>query len=66
MKEADVGAEVTRPGGAELAVEQSGPSFAVAFGGGGARGLSHIHVIEVLDEDVVVIVAERLDGKGPG
>jgi NTE family protein len=31
-----------RPGG--------GPSFAVAFGGGGARGLSHIHVIEVLDE----------------
>lgn len=26
------------------------PSFAVAFGGGGARGLSHIHVIEVLDE----------------
>jgi NTE family protein len=27
-----------------------GPSFAVAFGGGGARGLSHIHVIEVLDE----------------
>jgi len=29
---------------------RSGPSFAVAFGGGGARGLSHIHVIEVLDE----------------
>ena len=28
----------------------SGPSFAVAFGGGGARGLSHIHVIEALDE----------------
>ena len=28
----------------------SGPSFAVAFGGGGARGLSHIHVIETLDE----------------
>lgn len=27
-----------------------GPSFAVAFGGGGARGLSHIHAIEVLDE----------------
>jgi NTE family protein len=26
------------------------PSFAVAFGGGGARGLAHIHVIEVLDE----------------
>ena len=29
---------------------QGGPSFAVAFGGGGARGLAHIHVIEVLDE----------------
>ena len=28
----------------------SGPSFAVAFGGGGARGLAHIHVIETLDE----------------
>ncbi len=28
----------------------SGPSVAVAFGGGGARGLAHIHVIEVLDE----------------
>jgi NTE family protein len=26
------------------------PTFAVAFGGGGARGLSHIHVIEALDE----------------
>ncbi len=28
----------------------SGPTFAVAFGGGGARGLAHIHVIQVLDE----------------
>lgn len=27
-----------------------GPSFALAFGGGGARGLAHIHVVEVLDE----------------
>jgi NTE family protein len=27
-----------------------GPSFAIAFGGGGARGLAHIHVIEALDE----------------
>ena len=27
-----------------------GPTVAVAFGGGGARGLAHIHVIEVLDE----------------
>lgn len=26
------------------------PSFALALGGGGARGLAHIHVIEVLDE----------------
>jgi NTE family protein len=32
------------------AATSEGPSFAVAFGGGGARGLSHIHVIEVLDE----------------
>lgn len=28
----------------------SGPSFALALGGGGARGLAHIHVIETLDE----------------
>jgi NTE family protein len=27
-----------------------GLTFAVAFGGGGARGLSHIHVIDALDE----------------
>lgn len=26
------------------------PTFAVAFGGGGARGLAHIHAIEALDE----------------
>lgn len=26
------------------------PSFAVAFGGGGARGLAHIHVIEALND----------------
>ncbi|WP_037437014.1 patatin-like phospholipase family protein, partial [Sinorhizobium fredii] len=26
------------------------PTIAVAFGGGGARGLAHIHVIEALDE----------------
>ena len=30
--------------------QRSEPSFAVAFGGGGARGLAHIHVIETLDE----------------
>ena len=29
---------------------RSEPSFAIAFGGGGARGLAHIHVIEALDE----------------
>ncbi len=28
----------------------SDPTVAVAFGGGGARGLAHIHVIEALDE----------------
>ncbi|WP_377293103.1 patatin-like phospholipase family protein [Rhizobium sp. SG2393] len=28
----------------------AGPTVAVAFGGGGARGLAHLHVIEVLDE----------------
>lgn len=28
----------------------SEPSFAIAFGGGGARGLAHIHVIEAFDE----------------
>jgi NTE family protein len=26
------------------------PTFGIAFGGGGARGLAHIHVIEALDE----------------
>lgn len=26
------------------------PTFAVAFGGGGARGLAHIHIISALDE----------------
>ncbi|WP_274426960.1 patatin-like phospholipase family protein [Chelativorans sp. YIM 93263] len=29
---------------------RSEPSFAIALGGGGARGLAHIHVIETLDE----------------
>jgi NTE family protein len=27
-----------------------GPTFALALGGGGARGLAHIHVLEILDE----------------
>jgi NTE family protein len=36
---------------ADPAAERRGdPTFAVAFGGGGARGLAHIHVIEALDE----------------
>ena len=32
------------------ASKASGPTVAIALGGGGARGLAHIHVIEVLDE----------------
>lgn len=35
---------------AASATTSARPTFAVAFGGGGARGLAHIHVIEVLDE----------------
>ena len=30
--------------------QANGPTVAIALGGGGARGLAHIHVIEVLDE----------------
>ncbi|MDZ7823658.1 MAG: patatin-like phospholipase family protein, partial [Ahrensia sp.] len=33
------------------------PTVAVAFGGGGARGYAHIHIIEVLDEMGVKPVA---------
>jgi NTE family protein len=33
-----------------IAPRPSGPTVAIALGGGGARGLAHIHVIEVLDE----------------
>ncbi|MDP3897811.1 MAG: patatin-like phospholipase family protein, partial [Mesorhizobium sp.] len=36
--------------GAARSAKRSGPTFAVAFGGGGARGLAHIHVVETLDE----------------
>lgn len=32
------------------AVPATGPTVALALGGGGARGLAHIHVIEALDE----------------
>lgn len=33
-----------------IAPRPAGPTVAIALGGGGARGLAHIHVIEVLDE----------------
>ena len=31
-------------------VTTSNPTIAIAFGGGGARGLAHIHIVEALDE----------------
>jgi NTE family protein len=34
----------------EMPVASPMPTVAIAFGGGGARGLAHIHVIEALDE----------------
>ncbi|MGK9052399.1 patatin-like phospholipase family protein [Neorhizobium petrolearium] len=34
----------------EAVKERAGLTFAVAFGGGGARGISHIRIIEALDE----------------
>ncbi|SMF44891.1 NTE family protein [Xaviernesmea oryzae] len=34
----------------EAVKERGGLTFAVAFGGGGARGISHIRIIEALDE----------------
>ena len=34
----------------QAASPSSNPTFAIAFGGGGARGLAHIHVIEALNE----------------
>ena len=33
----------------DLPAPSSGPTVAVAFGGGGARGVAHIHIIETLD-----------------
>jgi len=36
--------------GLETVKKSADPTVAVAFGGGGARGLAHIHVIEALDE----------------
>lgn len=41
---------MTKAAVARVATPKGDPTFAVAFGGGGARGLAHIHVIEVLDE----------------
>lgn len=38
------------PQGLETAKKSTDPTVAIAFGGGGARGLAHIHVIEALDE----------------
>ncbi len=34
----------------EPAPAAAGPTFALALGGGGARGLAHIHVLEALDD----------------
>ncbi|TCU19007.1 patatin-like phospholipase family protein [Rhizobium sullae] len=34
----------------DMPVPSGMPTVAIAFGGGGARGLAHIHVIEALDE----------------
>jgi NTE family protein len=34
----------------EHSPDTASPTVAIAFGGGGARGLAHIHVIEALDE----------------
>jgi NTE family protein len=35
---------------ATVKTESGDPTVAIAFGGGGARGLAHIHVIEALDD----------------
>ena len=45
MSPTPVTAEIAAPD-----ASSSDPTFALALGGGGARGLSHIHIIEVLDE----------------
>lgn len=38
------------PGAATAGARRTEPTLAIAFGGGGARGLAHIHAIEALDE----------------
>ncbi|WP_421928946.1 patatin-like phospholipase family protein [Neoaquamicrobium sediminum] len=47
--EASIPERATESGAPQLEKGRD-PTFAVAFGGGGARGLAHIHVIEALDE----------------
>lgn len=47
--EASIPGRATEDGG-QSRQRRGEPSFAVAFGGGGARGLAHIHIIETLDE----------------
>ncbi|PWE57968.1 Patatin [Metarhizobium album] len=42
--------DITSAGAAPRRHSSTSPSIAVAFGGGGARGIAHIHVIEALDE----------------
>ncbi len=41
---------MTLPEPARGTRSSSDPTVAIAFGGGGARGLAHIHIIETLDE----------------
>ncbi|MBD9371206.1 patatin-like phospholipase family protein [Rhizobium sp. ARZ01] len=43
-------ADAPNPDAAKSAAVHSTPTVSLALGGGGARGLAHIHVIEVLDE----------------
>lgn len=44
--------------------QPTSPTVAIAFGGGGARGLAHIHVIEALDE--LGIVPTAISGSSIG
>ena len=43
--------------GPDLPVRSSDPTVAIAFGGGGARGIAHIHIIETLDAMGITPVA---------
>ena len=43
-------ARIGTPPSAESVATNRDPTIGIAFGGGGARGYAHIHVIEVLDE----------------